>query len=762
MPFTVQFSLVQDSGDSTGASFADVNGDGLVDIVWSFEITNALVNFPVPDGGPFGGSTVTRVPVLIQAVHLNNGAGWTKSDPYSTSLTALPPFVVDTQLKAFDVLDVNGDGAADIVNTADPGSMDPRAVWLSTGTGWVQNADYTSSLRATQIVSLASSKSQGLMPSDFNHDGLLDYIRADEGIQIAYRNTGLGWVEDTQASAVIAGLGVRFADGDGVPTGFDFVDVDADSLADLTFSRDGQPGSIRLASGPIPDLLSHTTTGLGEQTTVQYTPSSRFDNLGPDGLAHMPAVLQLVTRLTRDDGRSHAFTSTVSYQGGLFALGSRVGEAARFRAFASSSTVDSRGVLTVRRFAQSEELSGGVTANEVYDLAGALRSRKTVTYSTPVVSPGTTQIQVSQTDEETLDPGGTLHTRLRYSYDEHLNVTSLDKDGDVDVIGDEGHTTFTYAKNLGVGIVSMLATTTVTDATGALHSRSTILYDGSENEAVVTRGNATKVVDLVRVGGPFRTKKTEYDKFGNPVRVTDPRGGITTFGYDDTNTFRERVTDPWRTSTSKFDARFARSVHDTDPNGNDTFREFDVFGRMTVETLPGDGCSPNGTRTWSYSAVGDPTTQFVKIASTETPGRPETFDTQMFFDGFGGSYRVETEATGRPAQCGDRRVRRHRRAAPGVAAVLQRRPGVDERLRARRPPPPRARDRRPRRRQHQGLPRPAARRHRRPRQQDHVRDRRLRQCDRDPPVHRWPRARHHDGLRRRRPDESRSAIRRAR
>src|SRR6266545_3615987 len=647
VPRSVPFALVNDHGDANGASLADVNGDGLVDVVWSFESTEALVSF-LPDagvftrdGGFFSDAGLQRVPVVVRAVFLNNGSGWTKSDAFSASLSAIPSFVKDTQLQGFDVADVNGDGAADIINSASNSSN--RSVWLSTGTGWSINADYTSSLQASQIVSLDDSKSQGLLAVDFNNDGLLDYIRADESVRIAYRNTGLGWVEDSDETAVLNALGITFADGAGIPSGYGLSDVDGDGLLDLTLNRSGQGNTIRRATGPAPDLLSGATTAFGERTTLVYRPSTQFNNRDATGIEQLPLLLNVVTSLTRSDGRCSSFTSTISYEGGLVAQARS--EAARFRAFATASTLDARGVRTVRHFSQAEATAGIVTANDIRDTSDLLRSRNSATYTTRDAGNGVTQVFLSQTDEEVFDPGGTLHTRIRYTYDDDLNTIEVAKDGDVGVVGDEGRTVFTYAKNPAVGITAVIAKTVVYDASGDIQSKSVLLYDGAATEGDVTRGNVTGQIDFVRVPGPTTERRFEYDSFGNIRKVFDANGGRSEFVYDDVaHAFRVKAIDPsGRIRSSTIDPRFGGSLSETDPNGNVTKRTFDAFGRTTRETLPGDECSPFGTRTFAYSDLGNPSTQFLKVSSTETPGQPDTLDSRALFDGFGQIYRAEAE-----------------------------------------------------------------------------------------------------------------------
>jgi RHS repeat-associated protein len=652
VPRAVDFSLVNDHGDSSGANLADLNSDGLVDIVFSFDSTDSLVDF-TPDGGVFepdGGrfpdaGGLQRVPVAVRGVFLNTGTGWVSSDAFGASLAMLPPFVRDTQLQGFDVADVNGDGAADIIRTL--GGAE-RIVWLSNGRGWSPNADYTSSLQASQIVSLQDSKSQGLLSLDFNNDGLLDYIRADESVRIAYRNTGLGWVEDPEESAILASLGVTLADGDGVPSGYGISDVNGDGLADLILNRGGRGNSIRNATGPFPDLLAHARTAFGEQTTLQYRPSTQFDNRDASGVEQLPSLFNVVTSLTRSDGRGNSFTSTVSYAGGLFAQTRN--EASHFRAFANATTTDARGVRTVRRFSQIEATAGAVTSNEIRDVGGALRSENTATYATRDAGNGITQVLLAQTEEETRDPGGSLRTRIRYRYDEHLNAIEVAKDGNVAVTGDEGRTAFTYAKNPAVGVTAALATTLIYDAEGDVHSKSVLYYDGSVTEGQITAGNVTKQVDYVAIHGPTITRRFGYDKFGNMIRIVDGNGATSTFAYDDgTQTFRVKAIDPLgRVRSSTFDPRFGATLTETDINRNVTTKVFDAFGRITRETLPGDECSPLGTRSVAFGSLGDPNAQYLQMSATETPGEAGTLDSRAMFDGFGQIYRVEAEgAAGR-------------------------------------------------------------------------------------------------------------------
>ena len=652
--YTESFQIVGAQGNSNGVSLADVNGDGLVDIVWSFENSSVLYNYAT-DAGPFAGLNFNDyVPVTIHGVWLNTGSGFSRSDSYSNSLAQIPPFVIDTQLQGFDVFDVNGDGIADVVNTHTPsGASDPRGVWLgsasvSAGYAFTGSSTYTAGLVSSggDLASFDGDNALGLAPEDYNHDGLMDYVRASPSATVAYRNTGTGWAIDAAETAILQAAGVVLADGSGKPGGYGFVDLDGDGNDDLVIYRDGVGNSARLGLGPTADLLQQTTTLLGETASLAYAPCNRFSSLGADGLYHLPMAFAVVTSLTRSDGVSSSFPSTVTYKGGVAAA--RQGQAARFRSFAASTETDSRGVRTSTSFSTEEALAGIVLSTTTFDTSGVARELDTVTYNEVAAAPGVTQIQVVATDQERFDPGGTTHTRVRDSYDAFLNVVELDKDGDISVAGDEGRTVFTFTQNPSVGIFSAVATVSVYEANGGLHSQSTMLYDGNATAGSITQGNVTSIVDYVGPSVPEVTRRYNYDSYGNPVLLSDRNGGVSTFTYDAaTHTFVTSSMDAMaRTASSVVDARFGTATRQVDPNGNALTRTYDAFGRLVTETLPGDEASPSGTHSYVYSALGAAGAQSVTIRSTVAPGSAATLDSTATLDGFGQQTRVVSPGDG--------------------------------------------------------------------------------------------------------------------
>ena len=633
--YTVQFSVVERDGDSTGARFADVNGDALPDIVWSFRTTTALFGFPTDAG------VINRVPVEVRAVYINSGSGFFRDATRTAGLAnpELDPFIVDSQARGYDLIDVNGDGLTDIIRTL---SSAERVVFLNTGFGWSRDEGYTASLAAaTDIISLNGDlKGQGLYPIDLNGDGLTDYIRADESVTVAYVNTGTGFVTDAGLTQNLVDLGLTLADGDGKPQGYDYADVDGDGLTDLLRAKDGVTGSIRLARGPVANLMISARTALGEVTDISYAPSSAFDNTGGDGIFDLPTVLTVPVTLTRRDGRGNVFPTSARYSGG--AMIER-----ELRGFAVAELTDSRGVTQRLTFDQSAALKGSLRIAEILDAANVIRSRRTLGYQTPQPFPGVTQVQAVQIDDETLDDGGSLHTRIRTSYDAFLNMAEVIKDGDLAVAGDETRTVIDHVRNDALSITDPPSRVSIYDGASTLISLSIMRYDDLP-EGQAARGNVTSISDSVEIGGAQVTRQMFYDVFGNLVKVIDRNGGTSTFTFDDdTHTFREEARDPLgRTVQTTFDPGFGTAIRNRDTNGQVTTRQLDMFGRLLVERQPGDETSPFGTKTMVYGPLGDATTQHVLVRATETQGSAETYDTDTFFDGMGQVYRVHAEGEG--------------------------------------------------------------------------------------------------------------------
>lgn len=618
-----KFAIVEDDGVSKGVNLADVNGDGRIDILWSIDRSDVL----------YWGNQ--QIPIVLRAVFLNTGNGWV-IDPSLTEELRYFPFVTDSQLPGYDVMDLNGDGLADIVRTF----KDEQEAHLGTGRGWDEDLNTSASLKENQIVSLAEvddeRRGQGLMPLDFDDDGLVDYLQANEIVTKAWHNTGTGWEAAPEMAANLSALGIAFNSADGDATGVTVADVDGDGLCDLLRAKQGEEDRIWLSSSLRSGLLVRATSALGEVIEVEWMPSTSFDNK-VGGLERLPFSMPVATKLTRRDGRGNAYETLYHYQGGLF-------EDRQSRGFRWSRQMRPGGLRVETWYHQEEGLAGMPDVEAGYDSQGELRTRRSSEYGTAVAVPGKVkQIRLIQTDLKAIDPGGTLHSSAIYAYDERLNIVSVSRDPNVDVDGDETVTLFSWARNDGAGIWSMPARTQTRDPDGSVLSESITLYDGLP-EGQADRGLPSETKDLVEPG-TYVSKLMEYDQYGNVLRIRNRNGHDTTFEYGEpTATFRTRAVDPeGRVVESGYHPGFGALLWDKDASGNVTYKTYDAFGRLVRVILPGDEQSPFGTESYTYSPLGDADAQFYRVAQTETPGQPDVFETTYSFDGMGLIYRVEQE-----------------------------------------------------------------------------------------------------------------------
>lgn len=627
---TEKFAMVGDSGESKGVELADLNGDGLIDIAWYFTFT--------------GGQFLFETPRFVRAVFLNGGEeqpGWHPDNQLAAELANLPaPFVSDNTYNYFSFQDVNGDGVSDIVRSI----QDQQAVYLGNGSGWDQSPDFTQSMQNLGIYAADSEqKAQGLVPMDFNDDGLLDYVLANGESFSAYRNTGYGWTPDAGMAGLLEDLGIAFVNGEGRGTGTSLSDLDGDGIADLV-TASGQEGSqnrIVLTNTLRSGKLVEAVSALGEVTRIEWGPSTRFDNTTTTGIQGLPFSMALAVRLSRSDGRGNAMTTDFEYGGGLFTNSS-------FRGFARFELKPSQGLRRESLFYQDEARATRILQVSAFDTKNDLRSRTTSINEVTNDGPHVQQVFLASTDTERFDPDGSSHTRVASVYDPRLQVVTIHRDAEVGPTGDERTNTFTWVNSVSAGIWGLPARARVLDATGELMSESITLYDGLAF-GQASHGLPAESKDWL-VNDEYVTRSFEYDDFGNPVVLRDREGNESSFEYDAaTATFRVKAENALgHISRSEYDPRFGTLVLDTNASGNATTKVFDAFGRLSRLVLPGDEASTHGTTSYVYSPLGDPQQQFIHMMATENAGTGDVYESTNMFDAYGNVYETFQEgANGR-------------------------------------------------------------------------------------------------------------------
>ena len=220
--------------------FIDVDGDGLLDIVYAYKLDREIHQYK----GQVPGTPSDIEDVKI--TYLNTGNGWEESPAYKPKDYLFDYFTgpfgyqgVSTQRGQF--VDINGDGLVDWI-TAIHFRQSPltsrQETYLNTGTGWVLNTDYKLPTYFNEYFGNHSWGRAELV--DVNGDGLLDLVEAYKSywdnnynlVANTWINDGTKFVQDNSFNlleAIYENNGQTYS---AVKRG-SFVDVNGDGLADF-------------------------------------------------------------------------------------------------------------------------------------------------------------------------------------------------------------------------------------------------------------------------------------------------------------------------------------------------------------------------------------------------------------------------------------------------------------------------------------------------------------------------------------------------
>jgi hypothetical protein len=298
------------NGGDVGVRLLDVNGDGLVDIAQSFYSAGV---------GSFN------------RVYLNNGNGWTLA---TSSIWQIPvPFSnIQTILNGdigVRVADVNGDGLPDILQGYRNGdsSQIMQQAWINTASGWTLDNTWTPPAYFVDDASVGIAGDIGTRVVDVNGDGLPDIIQSFNNVdntlhaQQAWINTGHGWASSTSAWVPpIYFVNYNKYGDEGVRE----VDFDGDNMQDLAQAvvypaGAGSTLNTYLNGGKKPDLLTNVINPTGGHTTYLYRQSAQYAS-GPSLQLspYLPLNLDTVSSIAANDGLGTISTTSLSYSGGTY------------------------------------------------------------------------------------------------------------------------------------------------------------------------------------------------------------------------------------------------------------------------------------------------------------------------------------------------------------------------------------------------------------------------------------------------------------
>jgi len=267
---------------------------------------------------------------------------------------------------------------------------------------------------------------------------------------------------------------------------------------------------------------------------------------------------------------------------------------------------------------------------------------------------------------------GSETSKRTYGYDSYSNQTSVAEYGfGAGAAGALVRTTTTSfdtdsvfpnsSSYLALNILGLPWTETVTDGNGSMVTQTTWTYDSSSltdrsnitghdpsyGTSFTYRGNPTSIATGIQPDGPLMSYR-QYDIAGNTVKVLDPRGACTQWGYADAgNTFAFptsvtsytglNCTGTAMTASAIYDYNIAKPASSTDVNNNTTSFDYtDPLDRLKLITRPPGGGSTAFTYTDTVGALSATT------AVAQSSGTPIT--TTQNYDGLGRKTRATRTA----------------------------------------------------------------------------------------------------------------------
>ncbi|HOW36576.1 MAG TPA: SpvB/TcaC N-terminal domain-containing protein [Candidatus Omnitrophota bacterium] len=600
-----------------GSVLADVNADGYEDFIRSKEDAGYSSHYTFLNAMP-GGSK-----------------GWQRNSTWDTPVSVYADFERGSTL-----VDLNGDGLLDIFYRKDG----TAAVYINTGAGWAGGLG--SSWEDTfGYGDLVDGSTQF---ADINGDGLSDLIIATDTQHVTLINTGHGWIRDSgwdlTGGANFKNYGTRL------------LDANADGMADFIIHWNGNTPQMYINKGKAPDLLVEAHNGAGAMTSIEYEPSTHYQN------DFLPFPIQTVKTTTLSDGFGHSYITHYVYANGLWNTQER-----EFRGFGFVRVQDDEGNYSNTYFLQDDIYKGRVERQESYDMNGNLYGKVVNSWDYQEIAPGINFVFLQQKDNFIYDGDITgKRTQEQYFYEESpqngnltkaVSLGEVDLDTGEDVASDSRSVETEYLGNDSNWINGLPKQVTVKNHSGEMVRQSRFYYDGHQNiDDLPVKGFLTKKTDWSG-SNVNPTVSFAYDEYGNLISTSDALQHVTTTDYDSdyhmfplavTNALNHQAVNEYYgvngvplDSGDGFHGLWGQLKSTTDPNNKKGRKSYDVFGRVVATVSPLDSIEyPTSTVEYQFSDDH----AMVTTHQREKSGQVGTIDSVQFYDGLGRLIQTKSES----------------------------------------------------------------------------------------------------------------------
>ncbi len=587
--------------DEPGTRIADVNGDGLDDILYSFE-------------GRWQG-------VFINTGNPNILMGWQSDANYTIPVPFNREDCYDCTIEdnGVRIVDINGDGLDDILYAKDT-DIANKKVYINKGdgTGWVANSSYSI---PKPFVTGYGYEDNGVQLADINGDGLTDFLFRND----FYGETSKVYINDTNSN----------------------YRSPPDQMT-MIYSRNG--GRSQIDYKPTPQYIDTSNNPLNPK--LPFILSTVVDIFEFDGINGQPAGTYY-----EYSGGEYYYASPLDRKFAGFGVVKKTDDFGNIEKtyYHQGNTSDSsHGEL-------SDHVSkiGKIYLTEIINSSNRFFLKTFNKWENTSLGGNRYFVKLTEQVEQNFDGGTNFKSKAeRYTYDnangnltQRLSMGEVNSNANGSITSDSGSDSITTLINYAVDsygkIRGLPYQERIQNQSGVMLKKSNYYYDNLASGSVL-KGNLTRRSDWIS-GSTYADSTKVYNTYGLVIQETDPRNSVTNYMYDQYLLYPSRVTNPLNQYIYYLYDYSSGSVRQiTDPN-NLVFKTiYDAKDRPLYVMQPNPTSPTNlvyGT-IYNYSDHGTPETQpFPSFMSeqhvmSDTAGGPIKY---TYFDGFGRTIQERQE-----------------------------------------------------------------------------------------------------------------------
>ncbi|MCX6757958.1 MAG: FG-GAP-like repeat-containing protein [Candidatus Nomurabacteria bacterium] len=635
-------SFFNNNNQDYGMRVADINGDGLLDVLCS----NGINGY-----GSGCGQTNPKI-------FLNTGDGWqdvssTWTFPLNQYNIIYNNFPVNTESfvdyynnpTGLQILDVNGDGLNDLIRTGNP----YKFIYINNGHGWTYDA-YISNVFPLTFLSVANNhfdQEYGMRVGDINGDGLSDILchnTMTSGAlcndtnpkiyinKISWQDVSSTWTFPISNYDLIhsyVSVKEAFGSNYGNITGLQLMDINGDGLNDLIRSRYAFNDVYLNNNQTKVNVLTKITYLTGGITDIAYKSSTKYlDSSGNLLNPNLPYPVQVVQNIKNTDPvRNIASRHQYEYSGGdkrydgafdhkFSGFGKVIDKETNFDGstvysqkniyyhqgngddLASGEASDAKAKIGQAYRTDILDNSGNILDSSysntsivnIYTETGAGCNYPEVCDSVDMVKRDdnihevfnhTTGEQSSSAQSFTYDSNGNMIEQIEYenvSVDSLFNFTNIGETRKNEMTYVCGALAYASAPRCEV------SSETLKDNNNLIVKNALHYYDNLPFGQIST-GNGTKDQNL-KIGYTYSEHNFTFDNYGNLLSDTDPLGNVTSYIYDVNNILPITVTNALGQSKHfSYDFTFDVPLTIIDENNFTSDFTYDIFGRNLTKSI---------------------------------------------------------------------------------------------------------------------------------------------------------------------------------